>query len=686
MKLPSIEIYPTFKAEDAQQVRNRTMQRINQSSSERDPVFEEFRENPLDRTMKRDLKNWKKCLKNSKDFIERHLEQRFYQVFIQAVLCWKTHYIFSIGKTLHQGFSARQICDKKDVLCAFHAAHSATIPCLYAQTKEEETNVYLYASGFYDESNQTQEILKEVNEADLEIDERRTDSLLREKTLALLNDVSSEEYSPVEALHKFAESCLEEIEKASARDSISDKIKDVLEIYHNKTLELIDFMGDPKNLDLLLNVQNKYRLLDKSEAVLENLKQGEYVKQKKILALLARKIRDLPVEILSANRLKPHYMNAFNRLYYYEIFKRFEGVNLRYLEKAVGIKFKALKAQVGELSNSEKGRNVLEQEKNKIKRLVKQLSTILYALSGEDYKHEDLKGLSLQKWDCLRPILYQSRYRIILEDQKTQSIIKSKLESVYYKILDPEKCGDRYKETFFYYEVFKMFNNETRIHLCKLLNISYTQLNQTVREIRVNQKLHIFLQKYVEEIQSISKSIAKKSKIVRVQKKLQALVEKLKDEGATAMGEYLVYARLYDAADDDEEEEMIEQIIGWDKQALNKEIKKAFKSRKIDERFEKFPKTLKNLKDVVCKNIEHLEECLNEFQGHLLRELRLIHGMGKENFRETYEKQFAKSLDTSKIRSLERGEIAFEEDFVHEISKIFGVSEELFHPGLFIEK
>ena len=145
-----------------------------------------------------------------------------------------------------------------------------------------------------------------MNEADLEIDERRTDSLLREKTLALLNDVSSEEYSPVEALHKFAESCLEEIEKASARDSISDKIKDVLEIYHNKTLELIDFMGDPKNLDLLLNVQNKYRLLDKSEAVLENLKQGEYVKQKKILALLARKIRDLPVEILSANRLKPH--------------------------------------------------------------------------------------------------------------------------------------------------------------------------------------------------------------------------------------------------------------------------------------------------------------------------------------------------------------------------------------------
>ena len=87
------------------------------------------------------------------------------------MVCYRTGYRFREGHTIHQGLGAHHISLGNKGILKFEAAHSPTIPCLYAYSAEtKEESVFLYRSGIYDESNATIDLLKTVNDADSAID------------------------------------------------------------------------------------------------------------------------------------------------------------------------------------------------------------------------------------------------------------------------------------------------------------------------------------------------------------------------------------------------------------------------------------------------------------------------------------------------------------------------------------
>ena len=110
-----------------------------------------------------------------------------------------TKHTFRPGYVKHQGFSAEQ---PEDDSVELRGAHSATIPCLYTDSTTRAKFVFLYRSGFYDESNATIDILKEVNDADSSIDGHNSGNKLRKATINLLNKAAQGDDNTPEVVTK----------------------------------------------------------------------------------------------------------------------------------------------------------------------------------------------------------------------------------------------------------------------------------------------------------------------------------------------------------------------------------------------------------------------------------------------------------------------------------------------------
>ncbi|MGE4575338.1 MAG: XRE family transcriptional regulator, partial [Parachlamydia sp.] len=245
---PQIGVDPYFLAKDALKKDrvNLDDEKENTTSSLRNFTFSDFN-TPH---QKRQLADRQFRVERSIFILEQHIEKKVMSIFFQAIVCFLTKNVFREGHTIHQGYTAKSLHGVK-----FQAAHSATLPCLFAKQGDTEI-VYLYRSGYYDESNATLDVIKAINDADRSIEEKTKDSLLRQKAIALLNLTSVGKITPEEVVTHFVNHLIEEIDKALTREIQSAKgeidvakrerileIIDVLHFYRKKAASLIPFVN-----------------------------------------------------------------------------------------------------------------------------------------------------------------------------------------------------------------------------------------------------------------------------------------------------------------------------------------------------------------------------------------------------------------------------------------------------------
>jgi ribosome-binding protein aMBF1 (putative translation factor) len=104
----------------------------------------------------------------------------------------------------------------------------------YETGSQKPGHIYLKDTDYYRTQNATMSMPKWVNDADREIDEKRSESMLRTKAEAILNDVSQGHLTPHDALVKFLKEAQDEVGSAVTRlkDRVNqEQVAKVLKIY-----------------------------------------------------------------------------------------------------------------------------------------------------------------------------------------------------------------------------------------------------------------------------------------------------------------------------------------------------------------------------------------------------------------------------------------------------------------------
>ncbi|MBS0621995.1 MAG: helix-turn-helix transcriptional regulator [Verrucomicrobia bacterium] len=210
---------------------------------------------------------------NCREAIHEHIERRVAIFFQQLVCAFKTDLHFEEGKTTHQGKGEGALTlsngEQRTVKVEIkrNAAHSSTLPALTAyhgnEWREYENKrgakpkgfVFMKDSDLWRISNATMDLPIEINNADREIDEKWTTSVLRQRSLAILNRCSRGEVTPKEGLEAFFVQA-RAVTQHRERSVTDQAVKKALEFYD----EDFDFFAqglkyDETFLDSLLNVR-----------------------------------------------------------------------------------------------------------------------------------------------------------------------------------------------------------------------------------------------------------------------------------------------------------------------------------------------------------------------------------------------------------------------------------------------
>lgn len=250
---------------------NRTIRKIqlNLTSSESDPLFEQNTivvTTPQERFAVEDpyklVKEYGK-----KGVLMNHLKKRVDIFFQQLVTTYGAGLHYELGPTLEQGESgaALYISDAgiKTKVCTRNAAHSSTLPCLVAYDQnawndfvngkgpKPEGVVFAKDSALFSASNATIVMPRDVNEADMAIDED-----LRAAALSIINKASLLLVTPKEGLFEFLHAMDRKInEKVDA--VTKPGVKCALEFYKSSAAQIIESSKEFYFFDNLLDVNTE---------------------------------------------------------------------------------------------------------------------------------------------------------------------------------------------------------------------------------------------------------------------------------------------------------------------------------------------------------------------------------------------------------------------------------------------
>ena len=700
--LNKVQVFPSLSAEDVAKVKKSKGSRVkldennrNRTSSLIDPVLAEFRGHQLKPREVVQLKNWDFVLKKSHSTIEQHLEKRVFHMFMQAVVCYQTRYRFEEGHTLHQGFGANPIQLKGGKKLEFQAAHSPTLPCLYASSPNSNQKVvYLYRSGCYDEGNATIDLIKAVNDADRAIDEKSKSSLLRAKAIKLLNLASSGKMTPEQVSKKFAQELIKEIDNAIEREK-NLLVRDVLNIYREHAELLWSYVDHPDHIDQWLNLNLDDPMLHHANQITEELKQGGEIAKNEILDLIKRKIDHLPVII----RHKEHQENNecrapfhFLDLYHFNLLKCLKKEDLQIVEEATGIKYKDLSKKVSNFKKINKTTRLLAKNAGQIDDLFRELAPLIAKAQGKEVDNEQIISLSQNRKICLRPDVWRLRYQMIREDQEAQSVIKSKIEQVLNEIKQSSKA--RYIEDFYYTSLLNHAKSrQTKQRLYKLLNLSNLKLNQNIREIKVNEKIHSSIRRYAREISRISGSIndfcgSRKDRTLtkeKIQDRINAIYNQIRSgtNANAAQIKFLFYKRLFEQAGRAEEKEFLANLLSLTEKEIDAKIDSflAGKESNAELHVETQAKKVQDVVNVTIQEIAALNSKTEDFRRKLMIELRLSNGMSQDHFKVLYKKSYPDyPMSDGTMSNLENGLKEITPAIIQQISDIFCVNKNLFYP------
>ncbi len=708
ISLNKVDVFPTLSAGDANKVNTRVSFGGNVTSSIKDPCLDKFRKTTLDDGQAKKLNDWNYRLNKSYTAIELHLEKRLSQLVVQAVTCYGTGLDFSEGHTLHQGLNAETILSPKGDI-KFNAAHHATLPCLYASKPGEDKTVYLYRSGIYDESQATIDVVKEINDADRVIDEKyrakgadkttyqkMLPSQLRSRTVDLLNRSSKKELTPHQVAKKFATSLRKEIAKGYEHET-NRKVKDVLEIYLKKAVELENYTADEDNFDLWLNLQLDDPQFGNIARIVEKLEDQQAVSSEKIQALIKRKIDALPVVIRHEHHQKKNESHApvhFIDMYHFQVLERLKGKDREVVEEALGFDYATLKADVDEFGRVGRTKTLLAQHADKIDELVGELKPFIKKARGRETNINQFVGLKEEKKKCLRADVYRLRYEMIKADQCAQSTIKSKIEHVLNKL----KTGRvPHFDIFFYRALLDHASTDAeRRMFCKLLNISDLELAQKSREIRTNSKAHAAIEQNASRISKLSKRIMLAAGDERgadneqaLQQSLRKLNEDLRSVNHSDATSILFYKRLFDQVTDKRAVHLLEKISKQNEGYLDVRIRdlQRNKSTAAEKVLAENSRKIAKISKVAISEVGKLNRMSTTFRQKLIWELRFSNGIKQVQFAATYKRNFPDyPMSGPTLSRLENGLRPLTPEVVKHFSSIYGVHESLFYPGHFAEE
>lgn len=256
-----------------------------------DPIREKYLKDPkqFDTSTVTDPK---KLVETYKDSIEMHLDQRVALFFQTALVCYKMPFHFeSSGEAEDQYGSAPSITKSRDSA----AAHSSTIPCLYAtpideweryQTKlstdktaqKPRKFVYLKYSHCYQLQNSTNALPVVINEADSLIDWKAKGTLLRDTTLRLINEVARGNIDPTKATREFLTSLKSRV-KVIIKERPDHKTSLVMEKYLERVEDIqLNLSISNGFFDDLLNVK-----VNEKDARAQKLRDVVYKKRFEII-------------------------------------------------------------------------------------------------------------------------------------------------------------------------------------------------------------------------------------------------------------------------------------------------------------------------------------------------------------------------------------------------------------------
>lgn len=687
--LSSVTVFPALSSSDANRVNKRTICEPNTTSSEYDSVFSHLRGKDVPTATKVPLTDWRFRLQASREIIELHLEKRVSQLFAQAVMCFRTGYEFSIGKTIMQGLQENHI-PTTNGLVKFAAAHHATIPCLYAKVPNSQQEiVFQYGSGFFNESNATLGVGLAINQADSAIDLK-----LRNKLIELLNRCSKGELNPQQVTKRFIKVLKKEI-RATRDSKDNQEIKGVLKVYANKARDLSYYIKDPESFDRWLGVDMSDPAELPSLKTIECLQEGENVSQKDILKVIRTKVDSLPVEILRDRHLyanENRAPNHFHDLYLHRVISQFTQSERPLIERAIECRFAALTDKVAGFQRIGKTQQLLNQQAGAIDRLVRELRPLVQKASGQHVSPDQLIGLGEGKKVCLRPRIYTLRHRIIQADQHAQSVIGIKLDDLFNEIKG--KRAPAHLKPFFHAALLnEMRSLHDRQALCKFLCISPTDVMQQVREIKVSSAAHKVLSNSASLISRLSveiDAVAREKFITaemerRLFNKLVNLHNQLNSEKPAKGLGLLLSKRLFELTNV-QSHNLLEKLVKNTKQNLDDQLARLTKITSAEARINANKRKITDAAAVFFQETTKLRENTAEFRRNLMFELRKSHGMSHKHFVGLYKEMFPGYAMSDGTRvNLENGNKAITPVITEHLSKIFGVSSSLFYPSHFAE-
>ncbi len=678
------EIYPSLPAVEADKLAREKLGG-NKTSSLADPVFVRYRGGDLTARQSSDLSNWNFCFTASCPLIQQHLDKRVLQLYIQAVLCYKLGYQFREGHTIHQGLGAHHIQHAQGKL-AFEAAHSPTIPCLYATNPATgQESVFLYRSGFYDESNATIDLVKAVNEADSAMDWMDQNNSLRVKTVELLNRASRGEMTPEQVAEQFIQQMIAAIDIARQKAK-KQEVKDVLQYYKDLAGPLLRYMAQPENIDLWLNLNMEDPFCKEAIATVERLKEGAPVTREQILQLIKSKIDQLPVVINRERHQKQNDNIApanFYDLFYLTLLKKIAPEDVPLFEEAMAIRAKDVRQRAKNFVITGVSNGMLAKNATKIDQLVRELQPLFSHLKGEGAGAGSLVALSTDKQVSLRPGVYLKRYTIIRKDQEAQSAIKSKIESIWHKIQQASKA--LHLESFFYSALLAQAPKEMRQTLCKLLAISGAEIAQRIQEIKVNSAAHTMLEKYSQHISRLANEVVLCTHD-DARAKMEAVLQQITSEKAAQSTDILFYKRLFNCMHTPANKAKMARRIGMTEKEVDEQIAAKSKTTAAETAIQNQSAKIQEIVTVANEALCTLRKATMQFRRKLMVELRLSHGMKQDRFKEIYKERFPGSpMSDGTMSNLENGLKPIDDTIIAQVSSIFGVSTDLFYPSHFAE-
>jgi len=274
--LPDFSFAPK-RQEDKRKVVKLEPNQCKQSLSDVPLLNDPFREAATTNPSDLDPKIWNDVaatMDEYDDFIRGHLEQRIALFFQMTIVCHKMPFYFeSSGEAEEQlgAASGFQLHGKKHT---YQAAHSSTLPTLYAYPLDEweayldkmndsetagkpECFVYLKDSQMSKWQNATNALPTVVNQMDSFLDwqgksgENPREDRLRQTAIKIVNSVASDQFDPVEGTKEFIHSLHDRIQYCLTRKPDHPVLTKYLEI----AVDYLNQMDDEGFFDDLLNIR-----------------------------------------------------------------------------------------------------------------------------------------------------------------------------------------------------------------------------------------------------------------------------------------------------------------------------------------------------------------------------------------------------------------------------------------------